>query len=173
MDLGGLAFEGCPVRWFLYTSALVMHSEKFFGGHPRFLSGIVAGCAAWVALPVVPPACLVREARRYCASELAVHACACGCVLCWEDAGGASPVVVCSVSCFVNVCCYSQCAFFVAATLCCGCLCATSDASSALCLVLFCTTAPLDVSNPLNRMAKQHHHENLSQHGLQCSLFIR
>ena len=46
-----------------------------------------------------------------------------------------------------------------------GFFCATPDAYSALCLALHCT-APLDVSKSLTRMARQHHHENLSQHTL-------
>ena len=62
-------------------------------------------CAVRAAMPVAVSACLVHPARRYGASGLAVGAGARGCVLYWGDAGGAFPVVVCCVSCFVHLCC--------------------------------------------------------------------
>ena len=67
-------------------------------------------------MPVVLPAWLVHLARLYGASGLAVGAGAHGCVLCWGDAGGALPAVVCCVSCFVPVCRYLQCACSVVPT---------------------------------------------------------
>ena len=61
-------------------------------------------------MPVAVPAWLVHPARFYGASVLCLGAGAHGCVLCWGVAGGAMPVVVCCVSCFVRVCRYLQCA---------------------------------------------------------------
>ena len=55
------------------------------------------------AMPVAVPAWLVHPARLYGASGLRLGTGAHGCVLCWGVAGGALPVVVCCVSCFVHV----------------------------------------------------------------------
>ena len=72
-------------------------------------------------------------------------------MLCWGDAGGALPVVACCVPCFASVFCYCRCAFSVVATLCYAAenlwLIFCPDASRALCPVLHCTTAQLDVRN--------------------------
>ena len=121
------------------------------------------GCPVRAAIVVAVPACLVHPAHRYGVSGFAVGAGARGCVLCWGAAGGALPVVVCCVSCFVHMDCYRRCACSVVANLCCDFLFATPDASCALCPVLPCA-AQLDVSNPLTRVAQQHHPGNLSQH---------
>ena len=68
------------------------------------------------------------------------------------------------------VLCFLFCAFvplLIVCMLCSSYLCSgffspTPDTYSSLCLVLHCT-APLDVSKSLTRMAKQHHHDSLSQ----------
>ena len=73
-------------------------------------------CAVRAAMPVAVPAWLVHPARLYGASVLCLGAGAHGCVLCWGVAGGAMPVVVCCVSCFVRVCRYLQCACSVVPT---------------------------------------------------------
>ena len=67
-------------------------------------------------MPVAVPARLVNLARHYGTSGLAIRAGAHGCVLCWGGTGGALPVVVCCVSCFVHVCRYLQCACSVVPT---------------------------------------------------------
>ena len=94
-------------------------------------------------------------------SGLAVGAGARCCVLSWGGAGGV--VAGCVALCFLRC----ECVLLlpvrirVTATSCPGCVCSTSDASGALCLVLHCT-APVDVSVPLTRMAQHHHQGNLS-----------
>ena len=127
---------------------------------------------------VAVPACLVHPAHRYGVSGFAVGAGARGCVLCWGAAGGALPVVVCCVSCFVHMDCYRRCACSVVANLCCDFLFATPDASCALCPVLPCA-AQLDVSNLLTRMAEHHRTSCIHwckvcvHHGLQTELPAR
>ena len=67
-------------------------------------------------MPVAMQARLVHPASHYGASGLSIGSGAHGCVLYWGDAGGALLVVVCSVSCFVHVCHYLQCACSVVPT---------------------------------------------------------
>ena len=77
-------------------------------------------CALRAAMPVATvvamPARLVHPALHSGASGLSVGAGAHGCVLCWGDARGALPVVVCCVSCFEHVCRSLQCACSVVPT---------------------------------------------------------
>ena len=75
-----------------------------------------AGVRGLTAMPVAVPAGLVHPALHYGASGFGISSGARGCVMSWGGAGGALPVVVCCVSCFVHVSCYLQCACSVVST---------------------------------------------------------
>ena len=84
-----------------------MYCKK--SNHTHSISGGYC-CAVRAAMPVAMPARVVHPAHHYGASVLCIGAGEHGCVLCWGDAGGAMPVVVCCVSYSVHVCHYLQCA---------------------------------------------------------------